>query len=418
MWGTTVGAVAWDATRSVAAFEYAEGFRRSGLEVAPLQMPLRPGTFRFPNLGWEAFHGLPGMLADSLPDRWGTRLVNAWLDAQGRPRESFSPVERLCYIGPRGMGALEYRPAMRGLGRSEAVDVDHLADLAREVLEDRIGFSTDLDDDGLEDLLQVGTSAGGMRAKAVIAWEPTTGAVRSGQVRAPEGFEYWLLKFDIGSSDRTLGDPQGWGRLEYAYHRMATRAGVTMMPARLHVDAAGRAHFMTKRFDRTDGGDRLHTQTMQAIAHADYNEPGAFSWEEALRITLRLCGASDAGQLFRRMVFNVIARNQDDHTKNISLVMDRTGTWSLAPAYDVMFAHNPHGPWTAVHQMTIAGKRDGISRQDLLTVADRLGIRSAGHIIDEVTDAVRDWRTFSNTADVDPDLSEAVEATHRLDIGP
>ena len=411
-----MGAVAWDAERELGSFEYAEEFRRSGLEVAPLTMPLGPAIYSFPELDRVAFRGLPGMLADSLPDRWGTRLVNAWLDRQGRPRESFNPVERLCYVGSRGMGALEYAPAIRGYGRSLQVDVDELVTLAEEILSVRGEMDVHLDDEGLATLLQVGTSAGGVRAKAVIAWNPGTGETRSGQVTAPEGFEYWIIKFDgVGSDDGEFTDPRGYGRVEFAYHEMARDAGIEVTEARLHVDAGGRGHFMSKRFDRTGSGEKIHAQTLQGIAHLDYNLAGEHSWEQALGITQRLCGHAAAEQLFRRMVFNVVTRNQDDHTKNVTFLMDRVGRWSLAPAYDVTWAYNPASTWTSRHQMTIAGKREGFETSDLVEAGSMVGVRSPKTVLIEVTDVAREWGRYADEAGVTPEFEDAV--AHSLRTG-
>lgn len=417
MWGRQVGAVAWDADRALGSFEYSPSFRDTGLEVSPLRMPLSPAIYSFPELRREAFRGLPGMLADSLPDRWGNRLINTWLDRLGRSRDSFNPVERLCYVGSRGMGALEYVPALREQGSSQELEVDALADLARTALSQRKDTRTDLSDDGLATLLQVGTSAGGMRAKAIIAWNPESDEVRSGQVAAPPGFGYWIIKFDsVGSSDGEFADPRGYGRVEYAYHLMASAAGVDVAPARLQVDGEGRAHFMSHRFDRTTDGGKIHTQTLQGLAHMDYDEAGTHSWESALRITRDLCGASATARLYRRMLFNVVARNQDDHTKNISFLMDRDGEWDLAPAYDVTWAYNPASYWTARHQMTITGKRDGFGRDELLEVGSMVGVRKPGAIFDDVVAAVADWERYSSDAAVPADLHRAVSASLRIGL--
>lgn len=417
IWGRRVGAVAWDPDRALGSFEYAEDFRRSGLEVAPLMMPLGPRIYVFPELDPAAFHGLPGMLADSLPDRWGTRLINAWLDRQGRPRDSFNPVERLCYVGSRGMGALEYAPAVRGYGRSEQVDVDELAVLASEILAERGSVDVELDDEGLGTLLQVGTSAGGARAKAVIAWNPETDETRSGQVKAPEGFEYWIIKFDgVGSSDGDFTDPRGYGRVEFAYHEMAIGAGVEMSEARLLVDRGGRAHFMSRRFDRTDDGARIHAQTLQAIGHLDYNQARGHSWERALRVAEQLCGHAATEQLYRRMVFNVVSRNQDDHTKNITFLMDDGGRWSLSPAYDVTWAYNPASAWTASHQMTIGGKSDGFVASDLIDVGSGAGVRNPKSVLNEVVDVVREWDSYAAAAGVDASFAETIARSLRTAI--
>ena len=414
LWGRQIGAVSWDKVRTLATFEYEPGFLPSGIELAPLTIPLGPGLFSFPELDFAAYRGLPGLLADSLPDKFGHLLIDTWLASEGRDRSSFSPVEQLCYVGTRGMGALEYRPAYRGRDRSAQIQVEHLADLAARVLERREDLQVDIED-GLTDLLLVGTSAGGARAKAIVAWNPHTGEVRSGQVEAPAGFQYWILKFDgVGSSDRELGDPEGYGRVEYAYHLMAQRAGIEMTDSRLQIDDRGRAHFMTKRFDRSNTGGKLHTLTLSAIAHLDYNQAGIHSYEDALTVTLRLCGAHDVTELYRRMVFNVVARNQDDHTKNISFVMDKAGRWRLAPAYDLTWAYNPRGEWTSRHQMSIAGKTEDLTHEDILSVANHFGIRRPEAIIEEVVEAVRQWPDIAAHVGVDESYSRRISPTHRV----
>lgn len=418
LWGRQVGAVSWNEEADLAFFEYELEFARSGLEVAPFTMRLGPGIFSFPQLSRETYHGLPGLLADSLPDRFGYILIDEWLARQGRDRSSFSPVEQLCYIGTRGMGALEFQPAFRGQSETKKLQVDELADLAAEVLTKRSQFNTYLDDDGLKDLLQVGTSAGGARAKAIIAWNRETGEIRSGQVPVPGGFEYWLLKFDgVGSSDRDLTDPKGYGRIEYAYYLMATDAGIEMTEARLEVDRAGRSHFMTRRFDRTPEGEKVHMQTLSALRHFDFNRPGTYSYEEALATTQGLAiPPAGVERLYRRMLFNVVARNQDDHTKNIAFLMDRMGRWSLAPAFDVIWAYNPQGSWTNRHQMTINGKRDDFTRRDLKAVGERFGVRDPDGVLDEIVGTVSRWPEYAERAEVLKKHRDQIESTLRLDL--
>lgn len=422
LWGSTIGAVAMVDRRNHAAFEFTPEFSRSGIEVAPLMMPLGPTIYEFPTLPRQAFHGLPGMLADSLPDRFGNALIDAWLATQGRSASSFTAVERLCYTGSRGMGALEYRPALGPRqGQSAPVDVDALVQLASDVLTRHQGVGGRLDDDdsnGLTDILAVGTSAGGARAKAVIAWNPQTNEVRSGQVPAGEGFQYWLLKFDgvAGNRDKELDDPQGYGVIEYAYALMARAAGMTMTECRL-LEEHGRRHFMTKRFDRDDDGRKLHMSSLGALAHFDYNLPGAYGYEQAFQV-MRTLGLpmSALEEQFRRMVFNIVGRNQDDHVKNIAFLMDKAGTWSLAPAFDVTYSYNPAGAWTSAHQMTVNGKRDGFTRDDLRAVAQVAGLKRgrADEIADEVTAAVRRWPEFAAAAGLGDDVTTAIGRAHRL----
>ena len=424
LWGSTIGAVALEDGAETASFQYDPAFARSGIEVAPVMMPLSGRVFSFPSLSVASFHGLPGMLADSLPDRFGNALIDAWLATQGRTRDSFNAVERLCYTGTRGMGALEFFPATGPLPRrSTRLRVDQLVALASDVLRRRDHLSgTFVDEDradALRDILRVGTSAGGARAKAVIAWNPTTNEVRSGQVRAGEGFEYWLLKFDgvDDNRDKELADPQGYGAVEYAYYRMATDCGITMSECRLF-EEGGRRHFMTRRFDRLPDGGRRHMQSLAALAHLDFNQAGAHSYEQALQLTRRLhVPLGSVEDLFRRMVFNVIARNQDDHVKNIAFLMDRSGAWSLAPAFDVTYSFQPGGRWTSSHQMTLNGKRDDFAVEDFEASARAASMKRgrAREIVGAVQEVVRRWRDYADEASVAPAQRDGVWNALRLE---
>jgi len=425
LWGSRIGAVSLEDGAETAAFAYEPAFVRSGVEVAPIMMPLGPGVFSFPDLPARSFHGLPGMLADALPDRYGNVLIDAWLATQGRSPESFNAVERLCYTGRRGMGALEFSP-MAGPRRrvSSRIDIEALVSLASEVLTHRhdlrASFADEDKADALRDILSVGTSAGGARAKAVIAWNPASNEVRSGQVEAGAGFGYWLLKFDgvSGNKDKELADPMGYGAVEHAYGQMAAAAGITVAESRL-LEEGGRRHFMTRRFDRLEGGGKLHMQSLAAIAHLDFNDPLANSYEQAL-FTMRRMGLSMAQleEQFRRMVFNVLARNQDDHVKNIAFLMDRSGAWRLSPAFDITWSYNPDGEWTSRHQMSINGKRDGFDVADLEACAKTASI-SRGHvgrIFDEVREAVLRWPAFADAAGVDARWRDQIGATLRMDL--
>ena len=418
LWDQQIGAVAWDPASGLGTFEYHPRFLASQIELAPLVMPLGAGQFRFPAISRDTYYGLPALPADSLPDRFGNQLIDAWLRETGKDRGSFSPVEKLCYVGTRGMGALEYRPAFQRRERSARVDIVELAGLAAGVLASREEIEVGLDDSGLSQLLRVGTSAGGARAKALVAWNPATDEVRSGQVKAPAGFEYWILKFDgVGSAAKDLTDPEGYGRIEYAYHLMAVAAGIDMTECRLHVDASNRAHFMTRRFDRGDNASKLHMQSLSAVNHYDYNQAGRYSYEDAMATTRALrIPAAAIGQLYRRMVFNVVGRNQDDHTKNIAYLMDKRGKWSLSPAYDVTWAYNPQGDWTGQHQMTINGKRDGFTRADLVAVADRFGVGGTDDIVGEITETVSRWADYAEKAGVAEEYATRIEETLRLDL--
>lgn len=422
IWGELVGAVAWDLNLEFGTFEFDPDFISKGLDLAPLTMPISVGRrgqikYDFRSLPRETFLGLPGLLADALPDRFGNSVINAWLARQGRTPDSFNPIERLCYTGSRAMGALEFVPILNiSLERSVPVEIGQLLELAQLVVAEREELHVDIQtrtSDALLDILRVGTSAGGNRPKAIIAINDKTNEVRSGQVDAPEGFSYWVLKFD-GVSDHTLGDPAGYGRIEYAYHLMAVEAGIEMTECRL-LEEGGRAHFMTKRFDRKEDGGKLHLQSLCAIAHYDFNSPGAYSYEQAFRVNRELrLPYTDMDQLFRRMVFNVIARNHDDHTKNIAYLMDEKGNWMLSPAFDVIYSYNPTGIWTNRHQMSINGKRDNFERSDLEKVGEEMGIKDYSKIIDDVIGVVSNWKEYAGKAVVREDQVLAIGNQHDL----
>ena len=424
LWSTTIGAVSWDDDRGCAAFEYAPAFLPSGRQVAPLTMPLAAEIYSFPALARETFHGLPGLLADSLPDRFGNALIDAWLAGQGRSPGDFNPVERLCYVGERGMGALEFVPATGPDHRQSALEVAALVELASEILTSRRNLAGSFEaprrQRALQSILRVGTSAGGARAKAIIAWNAATGEVRSGQISAGDGFSYWLLKFDgvAGNRDRELNDPQGYGLVEYTYHLMARAAGISMADCRI-LREGGRNHFITRRFDRTAAGDKIHLLSLGAMAHLDFNQAGAHSYEQALGVIEQLdLGKEAVEEQFRRMAFNVVARNQDDHVKNIAFLMDRSGRWSLAPAFDVTYSYNPGGRWTGAHQMSLNGKRDGFAVDDFVACARNAAMKRgrATHILGQVQEAVRRWPEFAGQAGVPDALIESIAAVHRLNV--
>ena len=424
MWGRTIGAVSLADDADIAAFEYDPAFAGSGIEISPLMMPLSSRIYTFPELSKQTFHGLPGLLADSLPDKFGNALINAWLASQGRRPDSFNAVERLCYTGVRGMGALEYTPATGPKARQATrIQIDKLVDLASEILTHRnnlnVSFGDKYRENALKDILRVGTSAGGARAKAVIAWNPSTNEVRSGQLPAGEGFEYWLMKFDgvSGNKDKELEDPKGYGLIEYAYSKMAADAGITMSECRLF-EENNRHHFMTRRFDRLANGEKLHMQSLCALAHYDYNMAGAYSYEQALLVIRQLgLPMSSIEEMFRRMVFNIIARNQDDHVKNIAFLMDKSGTWSLAPAFDMIYSFNPSGTWTASHQMTLNGKRDNFVLEDFKACARTASMKRgrAEAIIKEVQEKVLHWRDYADDVGVPAIWGDQIQNTLRLE---
>lgn len=424
LWGTRIGAVTAEDDGGAARFQYSPGFIESHIEVAPLTMPLRRAEYSFPGLSADSFHGLPGLLADSLPDKYGQALIDAWLASQGRTPGSFTPVERLCYVGRRAMGALEYEPVEGPDGEEDhPLDVAALVELASEALADREKFIANFEEgsrrQAMRDILRVGTSAGGARAKALIAYNPDTGEVRSGQLNLGTGFEHWLIKLDGVAENRdreALADPQGYGTIEYAYWLMAGDFGIEMTECRL-LPEGGRRHFMTRRFDRDEYGNRRHVQTLAAIAHLDYKQAAVHSYEEAFGVMSRLeLTAEEFEQQYRRMVFNVVARNQDDHTKNVSYIMDRGGRFSLSPAYDVTHAYAPSGDWTARHQMSVNGKRDDFSVEDFIAAGKtaKLPRGRAQAILREATDVVSQWPGYAERANVPETLADAVAGDLRL----
>ncbi len=413
MWGKTVGAVSYDAATGLAAFEYDGGFVRTGINPAPLKMPTAAGTiYQFAELASNAtFKGLPGLLADVLPDKYGNALINSWLNKNGRPSYSLNPVEILYFIGKRGMGALEFEPVNPIVAaKANDIEINALVEVAQKILSDRTDMVADFNADeqkALTDILTIGTSAGGARAKAIIAYNPATGQVKSGQAAAPAGFGHWLIKFD-GVHDSQFGESSGYGRVEMAYHLMAVACGIEMTECRL-LEENGRAHFMTRRFDRPNEKDKLHVQTFCAMQHYDFNDVGLYSYEQLFE-TMRLLALPypQMEQLYRRMVFNVLARNCDDHTKNFAFVMDKNGEWRLSPAYDVCFAYRPGSPWVSSQSLTVNGKRTNITTADLLAVAKTVTIKKSAAIIDEVKTAVVNWAGYAAQTKVDERLLQGI----------
>jgi len=421
IWGETAGAVAWNAETGVASFEYAPRFITTKSDLAPLKMPISNSTkriFSFPELrDIETFRGLPGLLADVLPDDYGNQLINSWLAQNGRPEKSMNPIELLCFIGTRGMGALEFEPSqLKSSKRAFDVEIDDLIAISQKMLSKREEFNTNLTKDeeqAMLDILKIGTSAGGARPKAIIAYNEKTGQVKSGQTIAPKGFEHWLIKLDT-VSEVQFGESTGYGRIEMAYYLMAKACSIEMMECRL-MEENGRAHFMTKRFDREGSEQKHHIQTLCAIQHYDFKQITSFSYEQIFQ-TMRLLKLPypQAEQLFRRMVFNVIARNCDDHTKNFAFRLKKAGDWELAPAYDICFAYRPDSKWVSQHNLSINGKRKDITKEDLLLVAKTMNIKKANTIIAQISNTVANWYQFAEIANVDVKFKEAIGNSHLI----
>ncbi len=422
LWGTLIGAVVWQSDTGLGEFQYSEALQNTGIEPSPITMPVREAPYVFHSLNRTSFKGLPGMLADMLPDKFGNALIDQWLVRQGRAKGDFSPVERLCYIGDRGMGALEFAPALAGGKLSNApIDIKSMVELASEILTARkFDFElkdNDIDTQALAQILEIGTSAGGARAKAVIAWHELNQTIHSGHMPPEPDYSYWLIKFDgvDESSDKELNDPKGYGRIEYAYYQCAVEAGIDMMECRL-LDEGNRAHFMTRRFDRDANAGKHHMLSLCGMAHYDYQMPGATSYEQALLVCKALgLPMDDRLQLYRRMVFNVVMRNHDDHTKNISFLMDRHGVWRLSPAYDVIYSFNPTGDWTSKHQMTVNGRQDDFALSDLMDTARNTGLNlsKCKTIIHDVLTASQSWERFALNAGVEKKKVLSIQQTFR-----
>ncbi len=405
MWGTVVGYL-HEEENGIIGFQYDKDFLKSRIEISPVKMPLSNRTYSFLNLREETFYGLPGMVADSLPDKFGNIVINKYLEAQGRTSDSLSIIEKLCYTGKRGMGALEYEPAQDLEFESKELDIDALTKLASDILTEKESLHVKHDSNMMSQLMECSSSVGGARAKTLIAWNPLTDDVRSGQIDAGSGYEYWLLKFDNIKNNKdkdATPDENEYTKVEYAYYLMAKSAGINMSECRLYKEN-GSSHFMTKRFDRIgQKGEKIHMQTLCAIAHMDFNLPRTYSYEEAFDIMKKLkLPYKDFVELFRRMVFNDYAKNFDDHTKNISFLMDKKGVWSLSPAYDVTFAYKRDSIWVNAHQMLINGKSENITKEDLLAVARNVGIKNqdAQKCINAVESAIKNWELFANEAGI------------------
>lgn len=422
IWDKLAGAILWDETEQLGSFEFNQNFLRSGLDISPVKMPLSQGNriYKFSEIRksrgdvFDTFKGLPGLLADMLPDKYGNQLINAWLVQNGREADSLNPVEQLCFIGKRGVGALEIRPSLRDESiKASSIEIDSLVNIAGKILNSRADFQSNLtgeEQSALSDILKIGTSAGGARAKAVIAFNPKTGAVKSGQVKAPAGFSYWIIKFD-GVHDSQFGATVGFGRVEVAYYLMAIAAGIDMSECRL-LEENGRAHFMTKRFDRHDNGQKIHMQSLCGIRHFDFNQVGFYSYEQVFE-TMRMLRLSypEAEQMFIRMVFNVLARNCDDHTKNFAFLMDQNGKWTLSPAYDICYAYRPGSLWVSAQSLTVNGKREEIQNEDFLEVARKMNIKKPEKKIAQVKSAVGRWGEFSDEVGVDSALRDSIALT-------
>ncbi len=416
LWGKFVGATAFDPKLGYYVFAYDKSFGKSGIEVAPLHMPLNDNeeVYVFTDLPKETYKRLPAMLADSLPDDFGNALIDRYMADKGISHKQITPLDRLAYMGNRSMGALEFKPAHGPKNtKPTAIIINKLVTEARRAIKGALdgNYATDA---ALRNIIEVGTSAGGARAKAVIAWNPETQKIQSGQVNAEEGFEHWLLKFDGMGIDKELGLSQQYGRIEYAYYLMATQAGITMSKSRL-LEENGRAHFMTKRFDRGEKNIKHHIQTLCAMNHIDYKMKSTNSYEQLL-ITLNELALSHNAyvETFRRMIFNIMGRNCDDHSKNFSFILKEGSSWELAPAYDVTFAHNLKGEWTNQHLMSVNGKYKNFTADDIFTVADRFGVGEAKQLITEVREAIKSWPIFAKEAGLDNKESKRIKSLHVL----
>ena len=418
LWGSKIGTVAQKDISSTPVFTYDKKFAKSGIQLSPIVMPLSQESYSFPNLNEESFHKLPGLLADSLPDKFGTKLIREYLAKQGRSINDLTAIERLCFTGSRGMGALEFRPEEGEDIPNESINIDELADVANEILKNKESMHIKADKKAIAQLIKTGTSAGGARAKALIAWNEKTGDIRSGQIDTNEGYSYWLLKFGTVTDNKDKdeeADNKEYQKIEYAYSLMTKDAGIDMSDCRLIKSAEG-IHFATKRFDRNEKGKKIHMQSLGAIAHFDFNDPGAHSYEETAVVMKKMGLKQDSiEQLFKRMVFNEVAKNYDDHVKNISFLMDRQGKWRLAPAYDMTFSYNPTSVWTSKHQMTINGKMDNITLNDLITCGRNMNISNTRiqRILEHIISVVREWDKYASYVNLSQENTDYIKSHHK-----
>ena len=418
IWNNTVGAIAWDENSKLGSFEFEPSFLKQNLDLSPIKMPISEAKgriFTFSELrNNQTFKGLPGLLADALPDKYGNALINAWLSRQGRASGSMNPIETLCFIGKRAMGALEFEPPEpKEANKATKIEVSDLVQIANEILTGRKNFATNLSEDeekALIDILKIGTSAGGARAKAVIAYNSETNEVRSGQTEVPKGFSHWLIKFD-GVSDSQFGASYGYGKVEMAYHLMAKDAEIEMTECKL-LEENNRAHFMTRRFDRILNNEKIHIQSFCALQHFDFNDINSYSYEQLFE-TMRILALpyQQAEQLFRRMVFNVISRNCDDHTKNFAFTMDKTGNWKLAPAFDVCHSYRPESTWVSQQSLSVNGKRQNITKDDFLNVAKQMNIKKASNIVEQINNVIQNWKQYASQTNVSVELTNSIGKT-------
>jgi len=420
IWGELVGAVRWDQNQQLGFFEYDPDFIKKGWDISPIKMPISNGSviYSFPELRKgradteDTFKGLPGLLSDALPDRYGNRLIDIWLAQQGRPANSMNPVEKLCFIGTRGMGALEFEPAhIKANKRTFSIELDSLIEVAKKMLNQRESFLTNIgkeEEKAMHDILKIGTSAGGARPKAVIAYNPKTKDIRSGQGNVPKNFEHWLIKLD-GVSGEQFGESSGWGRVEYAYYLMAKDCGINMSDCQL-LEENGRAHFMTKRFDR-DGNTKHHIQSLCGLQHFDFNDMYGYSYEQVFQTMRQLrLTYPEAEEMFRRMVFNVLATNYDDHTKNFAFMLKKNESWTLSPAYDLCFAFDETNHWVSKQTLSINGKRLAIKKADFMTIAKANNIKKGAQIIENINSVVNAWPFYAEQAGVREDLKRKIQS--------
>lgn len=424
-----VGALSFDTDTGIGAFEYSPEFIRTGIELSPIMMPLASRIYTFPELQNDTFKGLPGLIADSLPDDFGNAVLNTWIASKGQQTSDITPLQRLQYIGKRGMGALEYTPSakLKNLNASQEIEIESLVTIAQDILNDRNSFSVTLNNEEHEDekammlLLSIGISAGGARPKAVVAFNKDFSKVRSGQANVPDDFTHYLLKFDGVSehnkNKQTFGDPMGYGAMEYVYYLMAVACGIDMMPCKL-LKEGDRRHFITQRFDRV-GNNKLHVQTLNGLAHVNYKMTGTFSYAELFGIARQLnLSSKEAEQLFKRMTFNIIARNHDDHSKNFSFILNND-KWSLSPAYDLVYSYKKGSKWVNSHWMSLNGKRDNFTRSDFYSlekISPLFSKKKIDSIIDKTLFEVLKWREIASTNEVPDSLVDAIESNHRINI--
>lgn len=427
LWGTKIGAIAYEPGQTeVSTFEYDKDFIKMGIEVSPISVPIKYSIHTFDDISKKTFHGLAGFIADSLPDKFGNQLIDQYFALKGRSSSDITPLDRLLYIGNRAMGALEFKPAINLDDKNKNIELNlqDLSQLAEMILIKKEKFANELknsDKKNVINLLRIGSSAGGARSKALVAMDKD-GKLYDGTINHKKACKYYLLKFDSSSnSDRDNKDPKGMTKVEYIYSILARKCNINM-PYTTFIQIEDDFHFLIERFDRIDKNkgftkDKLHYVSWCGMAHAHRDETGAFSYEQLVMIVRELkLGQDSVFEIFKRAVFNLVGRNQDDHTKNFGFLMDRNGRWSLSPAFDITYSYDPEGKWTKSHQITLNGKEDNFTLEDIISFGKycNLSKKKSLEVLNNTVSAFKEFPKLADRYKVDRRLKESIYSNLRI----